>query len=337
MKLDGELTTLADGAHEVRFVRTLAQPIAKVWAALTDPAVLRKWIGEVTIEPRVGGKFILHFAGSTAVMTGEITRFEPPRVLEYTWTEQNYVPALVRWELAEEAGGARLTLTHTAPPEAGRSDVIGYLGGWHDYLDTLPDIVAGRDPARDKSAWSKLDEDYRVKVTGAATPDAKAIFTKVGHVRLERLLPGPIERVWEHLTNTSLIPAWFGEDGAIEPRAGGAVRLMGGHIRGVVTQWRPPHRLAYTWCVFDPADPPGAPSAYPESYLVFTLERYGERVMLSLQHTPIPTRFEKQTAMGWHTMLDLVAAALDGKHPARPDFMQKNAALYGVDMQNLAR
>ncbi len=167
--------------------------------------------------------------------------------------------------------------------------------------------------------------------------DDRATFESTGLVRLERLLPGPIERVWAHLTDTKLIPAWYGESGSIEPRAGGAVRLMDGHIRGVVTQWRPPHHLAYTWSVFEPNDPADAVSEHPDSYLTFTLEPHGAQVRLVLTHTPIPARFEKQTAMGWHTMLDLVAHALDGKHPARADFMQKNAAIYGVDMQNLAR
>ena len=32
---------------------------------------------------------------------------------------------------------------------------------------------------------------------------------------------------------------WYGDDSTIEPREGGQVRLMGGHILGVVTQWIP--------------------------------------------------------------------------------------------------
>src|SRR2546430_13692581 len=60
-------------------------------------------------------------------------------------------------------------------------------------------------------------------------------------VSFERVLPGPIERVWEFLTAVERLPSWFGE-GTIEPREGGAVSLMGGHVRGVVTQWRPPRR-----------------------------------------------------------------------------------------------
>jgi len=166
--------------------------------------------------------------------------------------------------------------------------------------------------------------------------DDRATFDRVGVVRLGRVLPGPVERVWAHLADTRLIPAWYGESGAIESRAGGAVSLMDGHIRGVVTQWRPPHLLSYTWNVFDPADPPGAASQHPESFLTLTLEPQGDRVLLALTHLPIPERFEKQTAMGWHTMLDLIAAALAGEYPPRAAVMQKNAALYGVDLQNLS-
>lgn len=335
--LDGVFATREDGSYEVRFERALAQSIEKVWAALTDPAVLRTWIGEVTIEPKIGGAFILRFNGSSAVMTGEITQFEPPRVIEYTWTEPHYAPALVRWELAPDGAGTRLALTHTAPPEAHRSDVIGYLGGWHDYLDNLPAVLDGRTPEPAESRWAKLDEGYRIKVTGAAVPDARAMFTQTGQVRLERLLPGPIERVWAHLTDAKLLPGWFG-DGVIEPRQGGAVTLMDGHIRGVVTQWRPPHFLSYTWNVFEPGAPADAVSTHPESYLSLRLERYGDRVLLTLSHVPVPARFEKQTAMGWHTFLDILAAALAGEAaPARGELMQKNAAAYGVDLQNLAR
>ena len=52
-------------------------------------------------------------------------------------------------------------------------------------------------------------------------------MTTAKSVRFERLLPGPIERVWEYLTETNLLPGWFGE-GVIQHRSGGEVRLMGG-------------------------------------------------------------------------------------------------------------
>jgi uncharacterized protein YndB with AHSA1/START domain len=163
-------------------------------------------------------------------------------------------------------------------------------------------------------------------------PDGQ--LKRVAMVQFERILPGPIERVWSFLTDTKQLPGWFGE-GTIEPRQGGAVSLMGGHVRGIVTQWQPPRRLGYTWNVFNPGD---AQSHYPESYLTIELEPRGNEVALTLTHLPVLDRFEKQNAMGWHTFLDMLGDALRGE-PAEPRqaYMQRNAARYGVDLSNLAR
>lgn len=152
-------------------------------------------------------------------------------------------------------------------------------------------------------------------------------------VRFVRLLPGPVEKVWAMLTQTERLPEWYGE-GAIEPREGGAVSLMGGHIRGVVTGWRPNELLAYTWNVFDPGE---TVSRFSISYLEFALASEGKTVRLTLTHRPIPAEFQKQTAMGWHTMLDLIEAGLNGEFPKRSDLFPVNAALYGVDISKLQR
>jgi uncharacterized protein YndB with AHSA1/START domain len=157
---------------------------------------------------------------------------------------------------------------------------------------------------------------------------------RVAAIRFERTLPGPLERLWEHLTVPSKLAGWFGENSTIEPHEGGAVRLMAGHIRGVVTQWKPCHKLAHTWNVFSPGDDE---SAYPESYLTLDLAERGREVFLALTHLPILERFEKQNAMGWHTFLDIVAAALRGEVVApRATYMKRNAEKYGVDLDNLA-
>ena len=140
----------------------------------------------------------------------------------------------------------------------------------------------------------------------------KGEVSTVGCVTFRRVLPGPIDKVWAHLTNTKLLPSWFGEDSSIEGRQGGVVRLMGGHIRGVVTQWQPPKRLIYTWNVFDPTDRPDAVSTHPESYPTFELEPCsgGNEVTLTFKHFPIPEHMIPQSAVGWHTMLDILAITL---------------------------
>lgn len=105
---------------------------------------------------------------------------------------------------------------------------------------------------------------------------------------------------------------------------------MSGHVRGVVTAWRPSAFLAYTWNVFSPGE---SVSPFPISYLEFTIE-HGR---LTLIHRPIPEPMQKQTMMGWHTMFYLIAAGLKGDFPKRSDLFPKNAALYGVDMSALKR
>ncbi len=167
----------------------------------------------------------------------------------------------------------------------------------------------------------------------------KGEVSSVSCLTFRRHLPGPIEKVWAHLTDTALLPAWFGEESSIEGRQGGLVRLMGGHIRGVVTQWQPPKKLIYTWNVFDPNDGPNAVSTYPESYPTFELGTdETDKVVLTFTHFPIPQRFVPQSAMGWHTMLDILIATLNGEVIAdRSVYMQKNAELYNVDINNLAR
>ena len=152
-------------------------------------------------------------------------------------------------------------------------------------------------------------------------------------VRFVRALPAPPAKVWAFLTEAARLPEWHGE-GSIEPREGGAVSLMGGHVRGVVTGWRPENFLAYTWNVFAPGE---AVSQWPVSYLEFTLTPEEQAVRLTLTHRPIPPAMQAQTMMGWHTLLDLVEAGCRGEFPKRSDVFPRNAALYGVDMNALKK
>lgn len=165
---------------------------------------------------------------------------------------------------------------------------------------------------------------------GKSTSD-DAQFTHAHMVRFERLLSGPPERTWAVLTDVRSLPGWYGA-GQIEPRAGGAVELMAGHIRGVVTQWQPAQRLVYTWNVFNPGD---TVSSYPESYVTFSVTSVGDGTVLSLEHLPVLEQFVRLNAMGWHTYLDMVAAAVrGGPVEARDTYMKVNAKRYGIDLSN---
>jgi uncharacterized protein YndB with AHSA1/START domain len=152
-------------------------------------------------------------------------------------------------------------------------------------------------------------------------------------VRFIRDFDAPAAKGWAFLTDSKLWPEWFG-DGAIEPREGGAISLMAGHIRGVVTGWRPEKFLAYTWSVFQPGEDV---SAWPISYLELALESVAGGTRLILTHRPIPEPMQRLTMIGWHTMLDMIAHGLKGEFPPRTEVMPRSAALYGVDLNALKR
>ena len=50
------------------------------------------------------------------------------------------------------------------------------------------------------------------------------IITEAGAIRFERLLPGPIERVWEYLVDSELRRTWLAQ-GPMELRPGGTVQM----------------------------------------------------------------------------------------------------------------
>lgn len=163
---------------------------------------------------------------------------------------------------------------------------------------------------------------------------SKGHIVEEAAVVFERTLPAQMEKAWFFLTETPRLTEWYGE-GVIEPREGGKVELMGGHIRGVVTGWRPGQFLAYTWNVFSPGE---TVSRWPVSYLEFALAADGANTKLILTHRPIPKAMQPQTMMGWHTFFDMLDAAARGEPVGTMTaIMQKNAALYGVDLDNLKR
>ena len=54
--------------------------------AFTDPDLLRSWWhGELTTDLVAGGPYAVWFAPIPARMTGRVVRYEPPRVLEFSW------------------------------------------------------------------------------------------------------------------------------------------------------------------------------------------------------------------------------------------------------------
>ena len=141
-------------------------------------------------------------------------------------------------------------------------------------------------------------------------------------VRFERLLPGPIERVWAYLTEPQFLRTWLAES-TMDLRVGGAVALhfdtdevperanAGAIDQGIITRYEPPYALAYTW--------QKAPNGPVTSHVTFELECVGDQVRLVLTHSRLLPTSLASFGAGWHTHLTVLQARLQKADP--PQFL----------------
>jgi uncharacterized protein YndB with AHSA1/START domain len=161
-------------------------------------------------------------------------------------------------------------------------------------------------------------------------------FTGPAEVRIVRTLPGPIERVWQYLTDPEKRARWFC-GGALEQKAGGKVEFAMVHknlspdekppakyahvqdpgvtFEGRVLRCEPPRLLVYTF-------------GSEDSEVTFELTAQGKQVLLVLTHRTRGAEEQAELtnyASGWHTHLALLVALLEGA--PRPPFWATHAKL----------
>jgi uncharacterized protein YndB with AHSA1/START domain len=76
-----------EGRPAVRFQRTYAHPIERVWDAVATPEGLKHWFpSAVEIEPRSGGQVAFSGDPLAGPATGTVLVFDPPEHLAFTWS-----------------------------------------------------------------------------------------------------------------------------------------------------------------------------------------------------------------------------------------------------------
>ena len=154
------------------------------------------------------------------------------------------------------------------------------------------------------------------------------VVTAPGTVRIERLLSGPIERVWSYLTESEKRGRWLAS-GEMELRVGGRVEHVFNNseltehddpappkyakyacesrMHGKITECEPPRLLSYTWGG-DPAE---------GSEVRFELTPRVDKVLLVVTHRRLADHDEMiSVAAGWHTHLDILLDRLEDREPA---------------------
>lgn len=157
-------------------------------------------------------------------------------------------------------------------------------------------------------------------------------------VRFQRLLPGPIERVWEHLVNGDKRGRWLCS-GNTGTKVGDAVTLrFRNHdlsppddapvpsrhkdmpeeitFHGKITAYEKPHLFSHTWELGD-----------ENSEVRYELSARGDKVLLTLTQVRLDSRaMQVDVCGGWHTHLDTLEDLLNGAPPG--PFWKRNAEYY---------
>jgi uncharacterized protein YndB with AHSA1/START domain len=142
-------------------------------------------------------------------------------------------------------------------------------------------------------------------------------------IRLERLLPGPLERVWAFLTQADQRARWLA-GGEWELRPGGRIELIFDHARlqheplparyrdvpmtftGKVLRVEPPRLLEITWAEVDGS----------ASEVCFELQARGPRVALIITHRKVANREELlSVSSGWDVHVGILDDVLQARTP----------------------
>jgi uncharacterized protein YndB with AHSA1/START domain len=130
----------------------IAAPPATIFAFLTDPEKIMRWMGtEAKVEPHLDGLYLVNVGGKNTA-EGRFTEVIPVHRLAYSfgWQEDDKVPpgsSLIEIDLIEQEGGTLLRMTHSGLPDA--EVCAAHEQGWNHYLARLAVAAAGGDPGPD--------------------------------------------------------------------------------------------------------------------------------------------------------------------------------------------
>jgi uncharacterized protein YndB with AHSA1/START domain len=132
--------------RSVRLVETFNAPRERVFAAWTEPELLKQWWGPdifetvaAAVDLRVGGRYEFLLEPGSMRLSGEFREVDPPKRLVYTWRWIENVPdtreSLVTVEFHDKGEKTEVVLLHDNFVGPGPIDM--YDEGWRSGLRKL--------------------------------------------------------------------------------------------------------------------------------------------------------------------------------------------------------
>jgi uncharacterized protein YndB with AHSA1/START domain len=117
--------------------------------AFTEPSLLKEWWGgELEIEPKPGGAYIVHFESQGWTLRGQVVSYDPESQLTFTWAWEHQPddPTREVEVRAQPVGdGTRLEIEHGphGDSEHEQEEAVGHREGWEHFLPRLAESVKG--------------------------------------------------------------------------------------------------------------------------------------------------------------------------------------------------
>jgi uncharacterized protein YndB with AHSA1/START domain len=148
----------ADGKGVVRMEDRFDTDIDDLWSAITDPARLARWIGEIEGDLRIDGEFRGRFFDGWEG-TGRVVACEPPRRFELL-TKHPRQPDELVVEATLTADGDRTILV--LEERGMRLDQLpDYGAGIQIHVEDLAAYLAGNEHCDVEARWTELRPSYQ--------------------------------------------------------------------------------------------------------------------------------------------------------------------------------
>ncbi len=151
----------ADGKGVVRMQDRFDTDVDDVWSAVTEPARLARWYGEVEGDLRVGGEYRARLFASGWEGTGRIEACEPPRrLLVSTRGPEAAGEGFIEVKLTADGDGTVVVLEERGMP----MDLIAAYGaGIQVHVEDLGEHIAGRGRVDAEARWKELLPAYQAQ------------------------------------------------------------------------------------------------------------------------------------------------------------------------------
>jgi len=153
--------TRRPGQFQAVMERRFDAPPPRVWKALTDSADICLWLAPGEIATHVGGPAKLSFEDSGIKIDSTVTRFEPGRLVEYSWSGPGEPERPLCWEIEPAGDGTTLRLTMRVPDG---EDAPRAAAGFEAHLDMLAAALEGVPVKFPFPRFKALREAYKAQL-----------------------------------------------------------------------------------------------------------------------------------------------------------------------------